>query len=120
MLSGRAVLSSTEIGCATVTWFSVRCIFKRRDAPQYEERITLLQAGSFEEAIRRAEAEAMEYQESGDFEYLGLAQAYDLRAEEVTNGSEVFSLIRTSPLAPDDYLRAFFDTGLEAQGKIET
>ena len=78
------------------------------------------QAESFEAAIRRAEADAIDYQKSSDFEYLRLAQAYDLRTDLIRDGSEVFSLIRSSALAPDEYKKRFFDTGSEAQGNIET
>jgi hypothetical protein len=47
-------------------------------------------------------------------EYTGLAQAYKLFDPPV-DGAEVFSLIRDSQLAPDDYLNTFFDTGSERQ-----
>jgi hypothetical protein len=99
-------------------WFGVRCVFEHEsdDAEHsYEERVTLWRAGSFDEAIALAEAEAIEYAATlGRTRYLGLAQAYVL-ADEPGHGAEVFSLIRDSELAPDEYLDAFFDTGTEYQ-----
>ena len=101
-------------------WYAVRCVFRTAwiDAPDgppedtlYEERITLWQATSAEEAIGLAEQEAEDYAGEED-EYLQLAQAYKL-FDEPGSGAEVFSLMRSSPLEPDQYLDAFFDTGTE-------
>ena len=104
-----------------VSWFAVRCVFRQGWPPDaqgaYEERITLWQAVSAEAAIERAEREALEYAAAIDDapdEYLGLAQAYQL-FDAPEDGAEVFSLIRDSPLSPDDYLSAHFDTGTEHQ-----
>lgn len=94
--------------------FSVRCVFQHGDTAAYEERITLWRSANFDEAIALAEAEAGEYAELVGSRYLGLAQAYHL-ADDVEHGAEVFSLIRSSNLPPDEYLTAFFDTGAEHQ-----
>lgn len=84
-------------------------------AHRYEERITIWQASTIDEAIRMAEAEAEQYAgitgEPVDV-YLGLAQAYDL-ADPPGHGTEVFSLMRDSQLDPGQYLDQFFDTGFE-------
>lgn len=102
-------------------WYAVRCVFAcgwPEDGPQrYEERITLWRASNFEQAIERAEAEAKEYAagiEEAPDTYLGLAQAYKFDGPPA-DGVEVFSLIRRSDLASDEYLTAFFDTGREFQ-----
>jgi hypothetical protein len=102
-------------------WFSVRCLFRlNAEAPAtYEERITLWRASSPEEAVTLAEAEASEYAADVTGEYLGLAQAYSL-ADEPGHGAELFSLLRDSQLQPAAYLNAFFDTGDEHQGALET
>ncbi len=107
-----------EEGGSDLSWYGVRCLFKWRDRPEYEERVTLWRATSFEAAIERAEAEASEYGADTELEYLGLAQAFDLKADQIADGSEVFSLIRTSPLAPREYINRFFDTGSERQRNI--
>ena len=100
-------------------WYTVRCIF-RSDSDGggflYEERVTLWHAKDFDEAIALAEAEAAEYAENIEVEYLGLAQAYFLPdSDPPTSSTEVFSLVRESELAPTDYLNRFFETGRERQ-----
>lgn len=100
-------------------WYAVRCVFRTAwmgEGPSpneqlYEERVTLWQASSLEEAIALAEDEAEEYAGDED-EYLEIAQAYQLY-DEPGHGAEVFSLMRASHLQPDAYLDAFFDTGKE-------
>ena len=102
--------------------FSVRCVF--RWAPRdnqlrkyvYEERITLWQSDSIDEAIAMAENEARSYATDGD-EYLEYCQGYALFEEIDANGIEVFSLLRDSDLEPAQYLDTFFDTGLEREVK---
>ena len=106
-------------------WVSVRCVFRLHFGEEqvYEERVTLWQESDVDRAIELAEAEAVEYAGMlstgpGDVaEYLGLAQAYILD-ELPGRGAEVFSLIRTSSLAPRQYLDTFFDTGTERVGGI--
>jgi len=80
----------------------------------YEERVTLWEAASEDEAIALAEAEAAEYATAVEGRSLDLFQSYRL-ADPSGQGREVFSLIRSSKLAPDAYLDAFFDTGDERQ-----
>ncbi len=106
---------------ASDDWFAVRCIFAcgwPPDLPQrYEERVTLWQAATFDEAIEKAEAEALEYAGAIDEApgtYLGVAQAYKFDGPP-GEGVEVFSLVRGSDLPPDEYVNAFFDTGDEFQ-----
>ncbi|HEY7947443.1 MAG TPA: hypothetical protein VID75_07195 [Acidimicrobiales bacterium] len=97
-------------------WYTVRCVFQSEsdDGNLYEERITLWRAEGLDEAIALAEAEAAEYAQAGQVEYLGLAQAYWLQTPP-DGGADVFSLMRESDLGPDDYLDQFFDTGRERQ-----
>jgi hypothetical protein len=83
----------------------------------YEERITLWRAANLDDAIALAEADAEEYADTLESEYVGLAQAYHL-AETPNHGAEVFSLIRRSVLDPESYLTAFFDTGDECQARV--
>ena len=102
-------------------WYSVRCVLQtpHEEGFSYEERVTLWQAGGFDEAIALAEEEASEYaadvsDETSQTEYVGLAQSYWL-ADELGHGAEVFSLIRESSLPVDEYLARFFSTGDEHQ-----
>jgi hypothetical protein len=80
----------------------------------YEERITLWQAASSDEAMARAEAEAVEYADFAGATHLAdLGQAYHLADAPPRDGAEVFSLIRDSALPPTAYIERFFDTGTE-------
>ena len=104
-----------------VRWYSVRCVFRVLGMPPvsksnlYEERITLWRAESLDAAIEKAEAEAREFEVATGAEYLKIAQAYWLPDEVLSEGSEVFSLMRESDESPDQYLDAHFDDGLERQ-----
>jgi hypothetical protein len=101
-------------------WVAVRCIFRLmvEGEQTYEERLTLWEAPDVASAIERAEAEAETYAADIDAEYVGLAQGF-LLFDEVEDGAEVFSLLRTSLLEPETYLDRFFDTGAERQRDIE-
>jgi hypothetical protein len=112
-----AVTSSSESEDKGV-WYGVRCVFGASRTSSYEERITLWRADSFESAVELAERDANEYAQTCELEYLGLAQAYQIEGENLENGSEVFSLVRDSDLAPNVYISRFFDTGRERQGSI--
>lgn len=118
---------------AEIRWYAVRTLFRAMATPEgappdlpegesaYEERITLWQAASFDEAIARAEEEAAEYAEFLDVEHVSeFAQAYHVADVPPRDGSEIFSLIRYSPLDPDPYVDRFFDTGTERQEHVET
>lgn len=103
--------------------YSVRAVFQWKQRPGqnrkflYEERITAWEAESFEAAIDKAEAEAGEYAKD-HAEALDLFQAYWLFDDigRIPPGTEIFSLLRESDMAPSQYLDAFFDTGEEREG----
>ena len=110
-------------------WVAVRCIFRsHRDDGDgeavFEERLTLWREADVDRAIERAEAEAEAYAAETTWppdwvtEYLGTAQAYVL-FDEPADGAEVFSLMRTSQLAPTAYLDRFFTTGQERTGHVD-
>lgn len=99
-----------------MAWFGVRHVLKNDDA--YEERVTIWQAQSHEDAIARAEAEAADYAWEGT-EPLALYQSFELEGAP-KDGSEVFSLIRRSELPADRYLESFFSTGSEQQQTTES
>ena len=109
-------------------WYGVRCIFDHPELESevegghvYEERVVLVRAGSFEDAIQLAEREAEQYCRGIEpCQYIESAQAYLLVDDPTEEGAEVFSLMRSSALAPDDYVDRFFDTGDEHQGSTES
>jgi hypothetical protein len=98
------------------SWYGVRCVFRHRELGVYEERVTLWTAGSLDEAIARAEAEAGEYCAAlGETEYTGFAEAF--RMDGVPGvGAEVFSLMRESELPSGAYVGKFYATGRERTG----
>jgi hypothetical protein len=109
-------------------WYGVRCVFRwcepeRQDDRLYEERITLWRAHDFDEAIAKAEQDALAYVAGanalGPDRYLDLAQAYRLDDEAaLEDGVEVFSLLRRSSLKKRAYLDTFFTTGGELEGEF--
>ena len=81
--------------------YSVRCLFKWEITPDmddmskkflYEERITVWDADSFDKAVTAAEAEAHQYAEDNEAEYLEFAQAFQIYGTIQENGLEYFSL----------------------------
>ena len=97
-------------------WFSVRCVFawSNWEGKPFEERITLWRARSLDHAIELAEQEAQEYAGENNLEDLHFSQAFAIaQGSEIGSGTEVFSLLRDSALAPDEYLDTFFSTGGE-------
>ncbi|GAA2606317.1 hypothetical protein SMC26_32045 [Actinomadura fulvescens] len=104
---------------AKASWYGVRCLLRWEQAAgrPYEESITIWRADSFDEAIVKAERAARESAALLGGEYLGLAQAFFIGDDEsITEGAEVFSLVRDNELEPEEYLTAFFATGDERQG----
>jgi len=99
-------------------WYGAKCIFRHTNLPAeggasvYEERIVLIRASSVEDALRMAEREAKVYATDG-IEYLGFVDLYHLATDRVGDGTELYSLMRTSPLKPRDYLNRFYDSGGE-------
>ena len=99
-------------------WYAVRSLFQITDdgGTAYEERITLWQAGSVDQAVEKARGEAEQYADFAGLAYLpGFAQAYPLADSPPRDGAEVFSLIRDSALPPQPYVERFFSTGQERQ-----
>jgi hypothetical protein len=97
-------------------WYAVRCVFDVGETEAtsltYEERVTVWQVADDAEAIALAETEALEYATNLGVAYLGLAQLYVL-ADDPGHGAEVFSPMRDSDAAPDEYLSIHFATGRE-------
>jgi hypothetical protein len=89
-----------------MAWFSVRHFIQ--NGSNYEERITVWDRLTDDDAIDAAFIEATSYCESlHDAQVIDFFQTYEL-FESPGDGQEVFSLIRASVLAPDDYLDRYF------------
>ena len=105
----------------TPEWYGARSVYELVGrGPQengtrlFEDRVVLIKASSFEEAIAEAEKEALTYaNEDSGFVYLGYINVYKLVDTRIKSGTEVYTLMRESPLAPKEYIDRFFDTGLE-------
>jgi len=106
-------------------WYGVKCVFLHRDAPKqgegqvFEERIVLIRATSTSEAIQRGEVEAEAYARANEAEYLGFIDTFHLFTDHVGSGTEVYSLMRTSPLAPKDFVTKYFDDGTQHSGTLD-
>lgn len=100
-------------------WYSAMCIFlhtgiKSSHGQVYEERAILVRAESFDEALSRAEVMAEEYAKDVEgCSYTGFVNVFHLFDENVGDGAEIYSLMRTSDLSTDEYLDRFYDTGTE-------
>jgi hypothetical protein len=97
-------------------WFAVRHVVQ---SDTFEERITLWETASGEEAIANAEIEAAEYVSmlGEPWRVLDLFQSFEL-FEPPGDGLEIFSLMRDSDLTADEYIDTFFDTGSEHQRTV--
>lgn len=104
-------------------WFGAKCVFLHTEIESctgqvYEERVILVRAGSFDDALSRAEALAEQYaKDVGGCTYTGFVDVFHIYDEEIGDGAEVYSLMRTSDLGMDEYLDRFYDTGAERTRK---
>jgi hypothetical protein len=86
---------------------------RKNEGGQYEERITLWRAESFEQAHDLANREATRYAEGRQAESLDYSEAYWIDPEIFELDVEIFSLLRESDLAPAEYISTFYSTGRE-------
>jgi hypothetical protein len=97
----------------TEPWYSVKCLFHHpgRKAKEedflFEERVTLWKANSFEEAHQLAEAEARQYANEAKCVFVASTDSFHLFAEELMNGTEVYSTMRGSNMQPSVYRKTF-------------
>ena len=104
-------------------WYGAKCVFlhTKNDGcagQVYEERVILIKANDFDEAINRAEEEAEKYARDLDgCTYTGFIDVFHIYDERISDGSEIYSLMRTSELKTDEYLDRFYDTGAERTQK---
>jgi hypothetical protein len=96
-------------------WFTARTVYEHDETGDglFEERIVLIRAAGFEDALERAEAEARAYAEAVSCVYTGYVSVFELVDEELDDGAEVFSLMRDSDLSAEEYIDRFFTTGDE-------
>ena len=108
-------------------WYAVKCLFLHKDLKSrngknnYEERILLVKANDFDEAIEKAEKEAADYcNDLGEeVEYLKFCNAYHIAESRINDKTEIYSLITKSELDKADFINTHYDTGGEATQKKE-
>ena len=96
-------------------WFSARTVYEH-DKPGdglFEERIVVFRAADFDEALVRAEAEASAYAEAVSCVFTGYISVFEMVEETLSDGAEVFSLMRDSDLGAEEYIDRFYTTGDE-------
>ena len=103
-------------GVSREGWWSVRYLVYIPAFEAYEERITLWQCESSDEAIELALREADEYAEILNAAVLSFVESYRL-VDPPGHGREVFSLLRRSDLDQETYVERFSDTGEECRRK---
>lgn len=108
-------------------WYAVKCLFlhkdlkKRNGMNNFEERILLVKANDFDDAIKKAEKEAIEYCADLDntVEYLNFCNAYHIGENTINDRTEIYSLITKSDLDKATYINTHYDTGGEITQKIK-
>jgi len=94
-------------------WYSVRALFEAPAHGYFEERITMWRAESAEQALGKGEAEAREYAKQHGYTFTGFIESFHLAEAHLSEGTEVFSLLRDSPLESREYISRHLDTGGE-------
>ena len=104
-------------------WFGVKTVVEHTglaadpDHHVYEERVVVLRAIGFDEALERAEVEVARYVSDIGAVYLGYCNAFaideGLNDEALTDGSEVYSSMREVRLPPDAFLARYHDAETE-------
>lgn len=105
-------------GPSALSWYGAKTVYAHeRLAPQqgklcYEERVVVLQANSFDDALRLAEHEAEQYAAGLDgCRYLQFVNVFEMFDEELAAGSEVFSIMRSIDATPKEFVDRFYDDG---------
>jgi hypothetical protein len=82
-------------------WYSIKSIFEHTGRSQvngkavYEERVIVVKAKDFDDAITQGEKEALVYANLLEgVIYLGFIGVYHLSAKRITHTSEVYSIMR--------------------------
>src|SRR3954466_8999896 len=108
-------------------WYAARCLFEHRSTPGrtgvpcYEERVVVVRARSFGEAIRKGESEAKRYAGTGPgSRYLGFIEVFHLFAAALKNGTEVFSVMRSKAMSEARFIKTYYDDGSFHRGTQPT
>jgi hypothetical protein len=100
-------------------WFGVKCLVEHGGLSRepggrvYEERVVIIRAKDFDEAIERAEVDAKRYAAQNRGTYIGYCNAYRMEADSLADGTEVFSLTREVLLTPTEFVARYYDDGTD-------
>jgi len=99
-------------------WYGAKALFVHDDIstqdgkPCYEERVVILLAEGEDQAISLAEDEANEYVKNLDeTRFLGFISVFHTFIEELGNGSEVYSIMRSIDMEEEEFVDHYFDDG---------
>ncbi|NBR85838.1 MAG: DUF4288 domain-containing protein [Verrucomicrobia bacterium] len=103
-------------------WYSVRRVFRSDRAEDsqsrrsFEERVVLLRAVSFEDALAKGEVEAKRYiPDSPRYHTLDHLAAYYIHSDEsLRDGDEVWSCVRDLNVTDDQFLKKVFEGEIES------
>lgn len=122
----RSKKNDTESKEETPEWYSAKCIFRhdntslKKGGKVYEERVVLLRARSFDEAIELGEQDAKEYAESlVGVKYMGFISVYYLFAKQMRHKAEVYSIMRENKMSKKQFLDRYYDDGTECCQKAK-
>jgi hypothetical protein len=102
-------------------WFGAKTIYRWRPVAGanaegehlYEERVVLLRARDLADALVRGEVAAEQYARDLEHgEYLGFIDVYEI-SDDILDGAEIYSLLRSSPLDARDFVTRYYDDGTQ-------
>jgi hypothetical protein len=103
-------------------WFGVKTILIHLHESDstlrvYEESVLLVKADNFDDAIASAERIVRKNCSVLSCEDSGFYNAFEITDDKLSNGVEVYSIMRESKIEIDKYLDKFYDTGFERTKK---
>jgi hypothetical protein len=100
-------------------WYGVKCIFEHGGLSEepgahvYEERVVVLRASTFDEAMIRAEEEAEQYASRRNAVYCGYCNSFSIAVSELADLSEVYSVMREMKMGADEFVDHYYDDGTD-------
>jgi hypothetical protein len=104
------------------SWFAGRTTYRNSAIVEdglaktvFEERIILVWAREFEEASAKVRAEAQQYLQSDpNLELVECTVIYCTQEQEISEGAEVWSLLRECDMPASDYIRHYHSNERES------
>ena len=98
-----------------ITLYGIRShfLFKKADDPNtpenlYEERLIVVKAQSYEDALELGFKEAEHYATVNKMKRLHYVESYEIDSKKLGFGIELYSYLRGTVLDEDEYLKTFF------------